>query len=135
MKNIWLTVAHIPGSLNTIADRKSRKFHDHLEWSLNNSIFRAICEDWGTPEVDLFASRNNSKLTKYVSWHPEPESWRVDAFSLTWNNKYYYVFPPFSLISRVTRKIRMDNSHAILVVPMWETQPWLAAATSAARSI
>lgn len=35
----WLSVAHIPGSLNTIADYKSRNFHDHLEWSLNPEIF------------------------------------------------------------------------------------------------
>ena len=70
----------------------------------------------------------------HVSWHPEPECWRVNAFPLIWNNTFYYIFPPFSLISRVARKIRTDNSHAVLIVPTWNTQPWLAAVTSAAKS-
>ena len=40
--NIWLTVAHIPGKPNTIADKRSRHFHDHLEWELNPTIFHVI---------------------------------------------------------------------------------------------
>ena len=71
----------------------------------------------GLTEVNLFASRNNRKLNKYASCHTDPESWRMDAFSLIWNNKFHYVFPPFSLISRVVRKIKMDHSNAILIVP------------------
>ena len=80
-KHVWLG-GTTPGTHSIIADRKSRRFHDHLEWSLNNTIFQIIFNQWGTPDVDLFASWNNRKLEKYVSWHPEPESWRIDAFSL-----------------------------------------------------
>ena len=65
-KRIWLTVAHIPGSQNNLADYKSRKFHDHLEWSLNDKIFNKIIARWGLPEIDLFASHRNWKLIKYV---------------------------------------------------------------------
>ena len=68
--------------------------------------------------VDLFASRNNAKLDKFVSWHLEPESWRVDAFSLVWNNTFYYVFPLFLLLARSwTRHM-----------PAWDSQPWLSRA-------
>ena len=116
---------------NTIADRKSRKFHDHLEWSFND-IFQIICNKWGTPEVDLFASWNNRKLDKYASWHSEPESWRIDAFSLIWNNKLYDIFPPFSLISSGAEDQDGPQQHHN-IVPMWDTQPWLAAATLATR--
>ena len=76
---VWLTVAYIPGIQNKIADAKSRVFKDHLEWSLNTSLYDIIINKWGPPTVDLFASRNNAKVKRFVSWHLEPESWRVDT--------------------------------------------------------
>ena len=75
----WLSVTHIPGIENILADLHLRSFRDPLQWSLNPEIFQNICEIFGTPEVDLFASR--FKGPKYVSWEPQPENWRTDAFS------------------------------------------------------
>ena len=124
--NVWLSVTHIPGVDNVLADLRSRKFKDHLEWSLNFKIFEEICLWFGTPDVDLFASRNNTKLPRYVSWEPEPDSWRTDAFSFSWNdNMLYYCFPPFSLLPRVINKIQQDQARAIVIAPNWESQPWL----------
>lgn len=34
-KEIWLSAAHIPGSIDTVADRWSRIFNDHTEWMPN----------------------------------------------------------------------------------------------------
>ena len=123
----WLTVAFIPGCLNILADSYSREFKDHLEWSLAPDIFKRICKFWGEPQIDLFASRNNFKIAKYVSWRPEPKSWKVDAFTFEWKDFFYYVFPPFNLIARVARKLRIEGSSAILVAPHWPSQPWFAA--------
>ena len=113
---VWLAVAHIPGCQNKIAD-VSRNFKDHLEWSLSNKIFNIIVSHWGMPDVDLFASCRNHKLHKFVSWHRGPEAWRVDAFSFRWDNNFYYVFPPFSIIARISRKLRADYSKAMLITP------------------
>ena len=132
-KRIWLTVGYIPGKDNVLADAFSRKFPDHLEWELNPILFKKLCKHWGTPQVDLFASRRNFKLKKYVSWHPEPEAWRVDAFTFEWNELFLYAFPPFCLIARVARKLRHDQSSAILVTPTWTTQPWFAAVQHRAK--
>lgn len=132
-RGIWLTINYIPGKLNTIADAMSRQFQDHLEWSLSSEIFEEICKIWGVPDIDLFASRNNYKLSKYVSWLPEPEAWKVDAFSFRWSNSFFYVFPPFSMVGRVIRKLHLEKTSAVLVTPAWTTQPWLAAAKSWAR--
>ena len=124
-RSIWLKVEYIPSKQNIVADAKSRRFHDHLEWSLSQDIFDQLCALWGTPEVDLFASQNNYKLRIYVSWQPEPKSWKVDAFTFKWKDLFFYAFPPFSIVGRVARKLYHDG---ILVAPLWETQPWLAAA-------
>ena len=35
-----------------------------------------------------------------------------------------YIFPPFSIIGKTLKKIKMDNTKAIVVVPFWKTQHW-----------
>ena len=123
-RNIWLSGAHIPGVDNVLADYKSRHFEDNLEWCLSDKIFRTIVSVFGKPEVDLFASRLNHKLDRFVSWKPDPQAIAVDAFSLDWANDMFYAFPPFSCVGRVVEKILEDNAEGILVVPHWPTRPW-----------
>ena len=53
----------------------------------------------------------------------------TDAFTLCWNMNAH-LFPPFSLIGRVLRKIKEDRTSGILVVPYWSTQPWFASLTT-----
>jgi len=116
-KKFWISAAFIPGKQNTTADKFSRVFHDNTEWMLNPLLFKKICDIAYTPEIDLFASRINKQIDKYVSWHPDPEATAIDAFSLTWDCSTLYMFPPFSIITRVTKKIREDQATGILVVP------------------
>ena len=70
-KDIWLSASHVPGVENNIADLKSRYFYDNKEWSLNPYIFEKVCEKFGKPEIDLFATRLNAKCELYVSFKPE----------------------------------------------------------------
>ena len=121
---VWITITHVPGVCNVLADFKSRNFVDNTEWELNPKVFSRVCKIFGTPEVDLFASRLTKKVDKFVSWDPDPESWRVDAFTFKWTQYLYFVFPPFSLVGRVLQKLLADATAAILVVPWWSAQPW-----------
>ena len=104
-REIFLSVAHIPGIDNDLADFKFRHFSDNVEWSLNDKLFKKVVKVFGEPEIDLFATRLNNKVDKYVSWKPDPTAFAIDAFSLEWSNMYFYAFPPFSCISRVIQKI------------------------------
>ena len=61
-------------------NENSRKFQDPTQWQLNPKIYRAVCDTFGTPEVDLFASWINRQTKKYVSWKPETKAFAVDAF-------------------------------------------------------
>ena len=126
-RNIWVWASHIPGVENETADYMSRHFTDNTEWSLNPNIFDIICEKWGIPDVDLFASRLNNKVPTYVSWRKDPHAKAVNAFSVDWNLwNLIYLFPPFSLIAKCLKRIRTTSATVILVVPKWPGQVWFS---------
>ena len=125
--DIHLNIAHIAGEKNQIADTASRQFRNlDTEWSISQERFDKICEIFGVPEIDMFASRLNKKLKKFCSWHPDPEANFIDAFSVDLESfNYSYSFPPFSLISRV---LKFLNAHPhlniLMIVPLWTGQAW-----------
>ena len=132
-KAIWLTIAHIPGSQNTLADFMSRNFSDNIEWEISDKNFNRICKMFGKPQVDMFASRLNNKLPCYVSWAPDPGAWEIDAFTLSWTDHFLYLFPPFSLVGRVLRKVLAEKAWAVMVAPDWPSQAWYGTLMSTAH--
>ncbi|XP_060584464.1 uncharacterized protein LOC132740559 [Ruditapes philippinarum] len=124
-RNIFISAIHIPGKCNVMADFYSRNFSDSTEWMLKDDIFQRVCTHFFMPAIDLFSSRLNKKLSRFISWFPEPGAFHVDAFSLSWKPFKPYIFPPFSLISKVLNKIVQDSvEKAILIVPFWRAQAW-----------
>jgi hypothetical protein len=123
-KHIWLSVAFVKGCENVEADYLSRVFDERTEWMLDRQVFRKIVNLWGKPKVDLFASRVNKQIERFVSWKPDPEAFGIDAFTLNWLDDYFYAFPPFCMIARCLQKILVDRAEGVLVVPAWTTQVW-----------
>lgn len=123
-RDLWIFASYIKSKDNTQADFESRSSNQDTEWELCQDTFDRIVESLGLPEIDLFASRSNTKCYKYVSWHRDHFAWNVDAFTIKWNNYFFYAFPPFSLILKVLQKIRTDKAVGILVFPIWPTQAW-----------
>lgn len=123
--NNFLSAAHLPGVDNTLADRESRHFHVDTEWMLDRTVLLELFTIFNTPALDLFASRINHQLERYVSWRPDPTAKAIDAFTLTWN-EYSYVFPPFSLLGPVLKKAGEDKSEMLLIAPLWTTQYWFS---------
>lgn len=76
------------------------------------------------PDIDLFASRINTKCERYASWKKDPGSEKIDAFTIKWNAFFFYAFPPFSIILKCLQKIKKDQARGIMVVPEWPSQPW-----------
>lgn len=128
-RKIWLSAEHIPGIMNIYADFESRHVNDRLEWAIYPVVFDLLCKRFGTPEIDLFATRLNAKLDKYVSWRPDPGAISVNAFAMSWCNTYVYMFPPFSLINKCLQQLRIDGTDALMIFPLWPTQPWFATLT------
>ena len=123
-KQIWLSVSHIPGVDNVLADAAFRVFDDTMEWKLQEAIYAKITKHWGLPDIHMFASRLNYQTLPYVAWGPDPQAIAADAFTLNWDFPLIYAFPPFSLIVPVLQKIQEDHAEVIIVVPQWTAQPW-----------
>ena len=122
--DIWITITYIPGVENITADFESRKTNDRTEWMLDTKVFNKIINMWGPLTIDLFASRTNTQLHRYVSWKPDPYALYIDAFTGTWFNEYFYAFPPFSMIGSCLQKIEQERASGVFVCPLWTTQPW-----------
>ena len=69
-------------------------------------MFKQIVSLFDKPDIDLFASKINHKLSNYISWRPDPGAKAVDAFSINWLLTYNYCFPPFSITLKVLQKIQ-----------------------------
>ena len=124
-RNITLSACHVCGTDNNIADKLSRTGNEDLEWSLSNNVFTALRQSCPSLTIDLFASRLNHKLSKYVSRVPDPKAYAIDAFSISWKENCYYAFPPFSLIPKILQKVEKDGTQLLcLVAPVWPTQAW-----------
>lgn len=126
-RGIHLSAAHIPGISNSLADELSRQFSDRTEWKLHENVFYQLTRIFYRPQVDLFASRLNNQVPKFISWQPDPKAWRIQAMTTRWTNILGYAFPPFNLLNRIIRKILVDRAQLILVTPAWRSQPWFPA--------
>lgn len=120
---IALRAAHIAGSSNLVADALSRGMGDH-EISLSQSWADRLFRMFGTPAVDLFASRRNHRLPRFCTRYPEPGAWATDAFSVRWDGLYVYAFPPLGLVQRVLTVLSRSTATMLLIAPLWPNQPW-----------
>ncbi|KAG8538770.1 hypothetical protein GDO81_022103 [Engystomops pustulosus] len=119
-----ISATHLKGSLNREADYLSRREILPNEWCLNQEIFLHLTSVWGMPQIDLFATRENSKCQQYFSLEAGESRDHLDAFSHRWSGSLMYAFPPIPLIARVLRKILLDRSRVILICPNWPKRSW-----------
>ncbi|CAH1248153.1 C16orf58 [Branchiostoma lanceolatum] len=125
-KGLMLSASHLPGLDNTEADSCSRVFQDKTEWQLDRSVFLQInAQTDFALTIDLFASRLNAQLPRFVAWRPDPMAVAVNALDMDWYQLgLAYAFPPFSLVFRVLRKVQTDHATVMLVAPVWRAQAW-----------
>ena len=125
LKNNWLSATHIPDVFNVEADEESRQQELRTEWMLNRQDLKFAVEKLGfIPTVDLFASRINTQLEKFVSYRPDPKCIAADSFTQTWTGLKFYAFQPFMCIPMVMQKIWKDRAVDILVTPDWPNRIW-----------
>ena len=88
-------------------------------------MFTKINEHWGPLQVDLFASSANTKLPRFIAWQLDWGALTVDVFTVHWKQfGLCYAMPPFTLIARVLRRLNTEHIPLVMVIPLWESQPW-----------
>jgi len=55
-RKLLITISHLPGHLNILADKASREFKDDIEWAIDNEVFNMLVQKWGMSQIDMFAS-------------------------------------------------------------------------------
>ena len=118
-----IVCTHIPGVLNSTADRLSRTPDTH-NWMLHPVLFRLLEKRFGPFSIDRFATNLNSQLPRFNSRFWEPNSEGVNALAQDWSLENNYANPPWALIPRVLQKVVADQAECTLIAPIFPAQPW-----------
>ena len=94
---------------------------------LSKEAVSFITKQFGQADTDLFATRANKKINKYISWKPDADSIAINTFSVTLEKYFNHCFPPFSLIWEVLTKIKKESANTILITSLWPIQSWFLA--------
>ena len=122
--DIWIAASHIRGKEISEADFESRREYKDAEWMLNPKIFNETQKVLSFhSQLDCFATRINTQLSKYFSRIPEPEAKFIDAFTINSNPYLCYLLPPFVMLPRPLQKIQVEQVEPLIVAPYWLTQP------------
>jgi hypothetical protein len=89
------------------------------DWSVHPDAFDTLQQWFGVFSIDLFASPDNYKVSRYYSYSFSASCAGVDAFSLSWEGENAYCAPPIALILRVIRKIEVTRIKEVLLIPLW----------------
>ena len=85
--NSWISISHIPRTLNSASDMASRIMNPHSKWCLLPSVFCAVCTHFRLhPKKDLFASQLNKQISHFYSYAPDPFCSHVDALTTNWSD-------------------------------------------------
>jgi hypothetical protein len=123
-RGVTLSVAHIAGVDNTLADELSRVRVDYSDFKLHPQLFEHLCQRFFRPTHDLFATAANTQLPLFFSRMPQPGAAAVDAFHQSWSHLRAYANPPFAIMGQVLRKVEQDAATIWLVAPVWKTAHW-----------
>ena len=117
----------IESEANLVADSVSRGKRIQ-DWSLSSEVADAVFRVYGTPTIDMMATRDSRKVEKFWGWRKDPWAEGIDSLSpLTcWKGLgLLYVFPPPPLLGRVLNKIRHSQvKRAIVIAPWWPSKTW-----------
>jgi hypothetical protein len=90
----------------------------------NWEVSRTDCDHlnllYGPFSIDLFATRDNAKATRFYSRSWEMGTQGVDSFTQNWQGECANAAPPVSLVMRTIRKVAITEMSGILIIPLWK---------------
>jgi hypothetical protein len=122
-----ISFRHLAGVLNVDADELSRRASTHADWKLDPTLFRAVLRAFNVrPNVDLFASAQNTQLAQFFSYQHDHRARGADAFQHSWTSLgVLYAYPPPILLGRVLQRLHVNSCQRLIcIMPLWMAQVW-----------
>jgi hypothetical protein len=94
------------------------------EWTLHMDVVQSVRDLWGSPTIDLFATKMNNRLPQYMSPLPDLKALAVNALAVSWDDMNAYTFLPTHLIQAVLNEVMTDKVRLCLISPCWPSQSW-----------
>ena len=120
---IRLIVEWVPREENAIADEIS-KWLIPDDSSISQGYFAMIDNRWGPHSCDMFSSNENNLCSKFYSLHWCRGTSGVNCFGFDWSIDNGWIHPPFRVIGKIWRKLKMHGSKATIIVPLWTSATW-----------
>ena len=121
----WLSATHVPVILNAEAEKESKQQELRTKQMLNRHGFKFAVEKLRfVPTADLFVSRSNTQVEKFMSQRSDPKGIAVHSFKKLWVGLELYAFPSFICIPKVMQKKWKDRFVRILLTLDWPNQIW-----------
>ena len=122
--NMHLKALHILGALNIFTDQLSLVRVRPTKWQMHKVVVQTLFQIWGTPLIDLFASKEHKQTPLFCSWIPHQDALAKDALSISWEGMFAYVYPPIGLIPKVLQHMEQFCCQIILIAPKWPRRHW-----------
>ena len=122
---VVLVPQFIMGRNNVLADFLSRPNQiQDSKWTLKPEVFMELRKKWPAM-IDLFATTSNHLCSLYFSPFHNQSALGMDAFLQNWDGYQVYVFPPWSLIPLVLKKLCSSSEVLMtLIALLWPQRPW-----------
>ena len=103
----------------------SRQASQTMDWTLPQIIFNNLKAQWGSLEIDLRATAENTKLPSVLSPNPDPRAVGCNALTWDWNQwSQIYIFPPKWLIPPIMTKLQTYRHHGLIILPRYTAEIW-----------
>lgn len=121
--DVELRIEHVSSALNEWADRLSRE-HDSTDWTLLPAAFASLNAEYGPHSIDLFASTESARCSRFYSRWMCPGSLGANAFLHDWQGENCWANPPFHLVGAVISHVLRTDATVTLIAPVWRAQQW-----------
>ena len=121
---ITLHITWVPRGENKYADELSC-LDDSDDWYVQPAWFQYITHKFQFyPNVDRFASANNTQVPRYNSKFYQALAENTDAFAQDWSHARNWAVPPIYQITRLLDFLPTANCQAIIVFPEWQSSSY-----------
>jgi hypothetical protein len=89
-------------------------------WSVGREDFSHLEERFGPVTINLFATCENKKCSRFYSRSYEKENSGTEAFAQQWNGECIYAAPLVTFVMPTIQKAAASKLNGIIVVPLWK---------------